>query len=1010
MPEDERTVDDVLRLLVEQVAGTTDSNDAARQFAGQGYSNVRIPADVVAALQRLFPAGASPSAQPEGQPPLLSTLRRAFRLSAAVLAAFEPQELQPSGEQAPSGTAPAELAGDLAPAHTDDSRDLWMLRPDAREQALQGRSRPELVEALDANPDRSKDPLQLTLDALIRGTAKALGEQTPDELTRTLQAVRWLQPTELPLPAPASIHELMEAKRIVAGFEDLAENFVGRKQKLKLLSDYVGVLEPSSAIEGVRRTLRQRFDQREKPPFVMHAAGGAGKSTLVAKFLLNHLNLPEDQRFPYVYLDSGNPTLVLDEPLTILREAARQLATQYPSGQGNLQEFVAAAEAELRDAAGLDQALDPGGLEASRQAAVHERRYAKLYGDFARVVLDIVKRSDDKGDFLLPLLLVLDTYEDVQSRGIDDELRLWSLLDSLRSDFHSLRVVVFGRAPLERVPTTGRKLRSRPLGPLSAIEAETLLDKAGVKDRSVARTLYQDLGGNPLNLKLAAAAYLAEQESGSGRTGVEGLGKSRLLLFEAQENVVQGQLYQRILQHIPSPDVRRLAHPGLVLRRVTPGLIKEVLQVPCRVPVPDDERAMELFAELAKVVALVTEEPDGALLHRPYVRRVMLKLIERDSPEQVAEINRLAVQYYELHSELTPPAQARAEELYHRLQLAQTPAQIEQRWTDAAAPYLRDTLNEDELPVASQVVLGALLGVRLPERVLRAADMDQWEHYTARAVAEAIETGHYDAAHRALQGRARRRWSSSSPLHVLEARLHLLERRPAQAETALRRAMAAADRSHRRSQILDTFVVGSQVADAQGDRATADERLVGAQKLTVLLKDPIRQIEIALRRLRLRQAPDSDLADSTELRHRLAELLTELPDQDWLAHESLVRQGVLGLGFERPDLLLRLVRRLGAARLNTAQRQRLAQLLAKVVELVELAQDRLQAFARTVGLSEPDGSPSSLENLLLGIEDAGRLVQLYEELIPLVFANPESRELGTSILPHLFAESPEVKA
>jgi hypothetical protein len=49
------------------------------------------------------------------------------------------------------------------------------------------------------------------------------------------------------------------------------------------------------------------------------------------------------------------------------------------------------------------------------------------------------------------------------------------------------------------------------------------------------------------------------------------------MLFSLAETAVQGQLYQQILNHIPDPDLRQLAHPGLVVRRVTRDVIKEVL-------------------------------------------------------------------------------------------------------------------------------------------------------------------------------------------------------------------------------------------------------------------------------------------------------------------------------------------------------------------------------------------------------------------------------------------------
>ena len=198
------------------------------------------------------------------------------------------------------------------------------------------------------------------------------------------------------------------------------------------------------------------------------------------------------------------------------------------------------------------------------------------------------------------------------------------------------------------------------------------------------------------------------------------------LFFSTSESLVQGQLYQRILEHIHDPEVRRLAHPGLVLRRITPDLIKQVLQGPCDVPVPNDTRAQQLFDALRREVALVTMDIDGALRPRPDVRRIVLKLLERDKPQQAEAIHRLAVQYYSQQESLP----ARAEELYHRLQLCQPADEIEARWIQGVEEYLRDVINE--LPAESRPFLASYLGIRLPKEDVRAATIAEWERYTAR--------------------------------------------------------------------------------------------------------------------------------------------------------------------------------------------------------------------------------------------------------------------------------------
>ena len=59
--------------------------------------------------------------------------------------------------------------------------------------------------------------------------------------------------------------------------------------------------------------------------------------------------------------------------------------------------------------------------------------------------------------------------------------------------------------------------------------------------------MYKQVGGNPLNLKLAAQVARLE---GAGNKGIEGLKTSSYFVFAAAEHVIQGQLYKRILDRI----------------------------------------------------------------------------------------------------------------------------------------------------------------------------------------------------------------------------------------------------------------------------------------------------------------------------------------------------------------------------------------------------------------------------------------------------------------------------
>src|SRR5262249_2969337 len=142
--------------------------------------------------------------------------------------------------------------------------------------------------------------------------------------------------------------------------------------------------------------------------------------------------------------------------------------------------------------------------------------------------------------------------------------------------------------------------------------AEAYLVTRGITDAKTRRCIYDHVGGTPLNLRLAATLAIRE--------GTGGLNEAAM-----DKELIAGRLYRRILAHIDHADVRRIAHPGLVLRRITPDLILKVLAKPCGLFKLDGAGADALFGELSRQVDLVTLD-GGALRHRQDVRRDMLRL------------------------------------------------------------------------------------------------------------------------------------------------------------------------------------------------------------------------------------------------------------------------------------------------------------------------------------------------------------------------------------------------
>src|SRR6185295_5382988 len=100
----------------------------------------------------------------------------------------------------------------------------------------------------------------------------------------------------------------------------------------------------------------------------------------------------------------------------------------------------------------------------------------------------------------------------------------------------------------------------------------------GVTDAATQRRLVRVFGGIPLSLKLVAALASKEESAGADLLA----GQNGLSVLMMSDELIQGQLFGRILNNIANEQVRRVASPGLVLRRVNPGLILEVLNGPCQ--------------------------------------------------------------------------------------------------------------------------------------------------------------------------------------------------------------------------------------------------------------------------------------------------------------------------------------------------------------------------------------------------------------------------------------------
>lgn len=153
-----------------------------------------------------------------------------------------------------------------------------------------------------------------------------------------------------------------------------------------------------------------------------------GKSTLIARFIIEHVSSGENPSLPFVHLDSDRRGLSPTEPLRFLIEATRQITVQSPAYQEGAENLMTKMSIALQ--------REGGGLES-----LNAEDWQAFICDFS----DIARKATAE---TATLLLVLDTIEDVQFLGESAVSLVWTFLEILQNTLDHSWVIVSGRAPL----------------------------------------------------------------------------------------------------------------------------------------------------------------------------------------------------------------------------------------------------------------------------------------------------------------------------------------------------------------------------------------------------------------------------------------------------------------------------------------------------------------------------------------------------------------------------------
>lgn len=659
---------------------------------------------------------------------------------AATRGAFLPSDLGLSSGQGTSRNS--DLDNILAQSEVVlvDTQKAWQLRPEARRAILQqAQFERRLASATDNIPGvddqaKARDAEGRLLRLVLTGIEPDLRTLDTAGLIQLATISRWLAGTGLAKLPPAKDLERLIAQReqldpfrtlvgrsLASGSDGSQDRFVGRAQELERLRQYVGIVPPEQLLSYVNRAWSglwstiSRSDNNE--PLRIEGIGGMGKSTLLAKFVLDHALFP-GVSMPFVYLDFDRAALAPRQPMQLLIDISLQLEAWFPDLERKLR--------ELRDR--LRSSIDGFAGNLDRRIKEEQTRTElRAYCASLREIIETVNQER------APVVMLFDTFEVVQydQEAVSGVLSLIAALRRPTADgWSNLRIVVAGRAEMPEIESSLDPLK---VGRLS-LRATTELIRRRNQDDTLGLTsaqideLARPLRNSPLDVTIVMnwlkGCEPSERESlvqsmlaEAADTGREDQSVSGPLATQR----ITGILINRMVNHINDPHVRRLAIPGLVVRAMTPEVIRHVMAPASGLAPLELNVENQLFKRLEQERWLVTRR-GNSLRQRPEVRTAMLNLLRNKDRRGFSETNAIAIAFFGERS--ASSSEARAECIYHMLLGGRTAfSEIDALWTSDVASFLQNAV--EDLTGLSQAYLRLKLGRHgqvTPEEIVQVSD------------------------------------------------------------------------------------------------------------------------------------------------------------------------------------------------------------------------------------------------------------------------------------------------
>lgn len=441
-----------------------------------------------------------------------------------------------------------------------------------------------------------------------------------------------------------SMHRDHPAEHVtLANLKELAD---AKIKQLQSRLDIRAVLPESYFGYSTQLRAISRFARGQVPqirPLLVTGVAGAGKSALLSRLMLGWKRSEPD--LIVVSLDFDRRQLNAGEPIEIMQELARQIiATMGLRGLPADDPLLNGLATFRSDLSIFKTSSSTGARETHDQQASDIRSVLRqLSSDWATPLRDA------------QIAVVMDTFEAIDrmadyyrltSSSPDGPLpenvvvtQIMRLFRDLQNEYlPNMRVIVGGReAPLRDTGQDewfGEHLRLRGLTATSGAnllkaEAARHSQEMGAVFSNVEkrRRISRLLDGHPLAL-MAFVRYASHNLS-----DVDALVADLETSGGFQAEFAQVFLYRRILDRIDDAEVRKIAHPGLMLRRLDSDSIQHILADACldRGANADDPltalEASRLFDRLRDQYWLVEpmDGPKNAVRHIPDLRRLMLQ-------------------------------------------------------------------------------------------------------------------------------------------------------------------------------------------------------------------------------------------------------------------------------------------------------------------------------------------------------------------------------------------------